>query len=205
MLNKIYQSIPLYRLLGYLMIPALLPLLWISFHYWTATREWKNLASHLEAVQHQSAIKAQKQRLNNLIRKTYADADHFYIDHQLETMSFLKKEKEGLEALFQNRAYTGNDAAEQRYAFITGEKNRFLMTQGNIQTAENIRQSTEVLSHSVELSFSDLDELLSRIEEKQPGQPQLLITHLRLNRKQIATGGEVFETQLKLLKREFES
>lgn len=202
-MKKLSQSIPLSRLALYIVLAGFLPLLFVGYFYTKEKNEWSAVADRIMAVHSLSEQKARKQSLNNALRKKYSDADYFYLDNQVETLSFLKKEREALESLFQNPSFTGNEAAEKRYAFLLGEANRLHFTEGSVQSGEGLQETIEIQAHPVEIDTQDLKEILVRLEGNRPGKPQLVITDFKLNKKAHPNGNQVFELNLKLLKREF--
>jgi hypothetical protein len=202
-MKKINSSIPLSRLVLYIVLAGFLPLFFIAYSYTKQKGEWDSINDRIMAVHSLSEQKARKQSVNNAVRKKYADADCFYLDNQLESLNFLKKEREALENLIQNPSFTGNEAAEKRYAFLLGDSNRLQFTEGSVQSGDGLQETTEILSHSVEVDTSDLKEILARLEGNRCGKPQLLITDFKLNKKAHLNGNQVFELNLKLLKREF--
>lgn len=202
-MKKRAPIIPLSRLTLYIAIAALLPLFFVGYFYSKEKNEWNAVADQIMAVHSLSEKKARKQSLNNAIRKKYSDADCFYLDNQVESLAFLKKEREALENLIHNPSFTGNEAAEKRYAFLLGEVNRLKFTEGSVQSGEGLQETTEIQAHPIEVDTQDLKELLARLEGNRPGKPQLLITDFKLNKKMHSNGNQVFELNLKLLKREF--
>lgn len=201
--NSLMSSIPFPRLIIYIVILSFLPLLFVGYRYTKKNQEWEAVQTQLLAVRRLSETKARKQYLNTLVRSNYSEADQLYIDNHLESLSFLKKEREALQKLLLNPTFTGNEAAEKRYAFLSSEANRFEFNQGSIQTAEGVQESNLMLAHPVEIDTQDLKEILTRIEGTRKGKPQLIITDLKLHKKAHRTGNEVFELNMKLLKREF--
>lgn len=203
MMNKLLQSIPFSRLVIYIVLLTLFPVFGIGFLYLKEKNTWNEVAEQILTVHSLSEQKARKQSMNTTVRKKYAKADDFYLDNQVETINFLKKEREALENLVQNPTFTGNELAERRYAFLSGEANRLQFTQGAVQGAEGVQETTVILAHPVEVDNQDLKELLMRVEGNRPKKPQLLITDFKLNKKAHSNGNEVFEVNMKLLKREF--
>ncbi len=86
---------------------------------------------------------------------------------------------------------------------MTGPANRIQFTEGASQNGEGFVETIEIMSHPVEIDDQDLKEILNRIEGIRPGKPQLIISDFKLVRKALSGGNEVFETHLKLLKREY--
>jgi hypothetical protein len=203
MLKKHLNALPLNRLLIYLTLLGFLPLFFTVFHYSKKKNDWDGVAQQILNVQHFTANVARKQATNRAVRAIYRDAEQFYLENQLEPLVFLKKEKEALEHLLLSPTFTGNEAAEKRHAFLTSNSNRFEWIQGSLQASEGIEQADVLLAHSVEIDANDLKEILMRIEGSRKAKPQLIITDFKLNKKELSNGNEVFELNMKLLKREF--
>ncbi len=203
-MKKHVNNIPISRLVAYIIALCLLPLFFIGYFYIKQQSEWDEVLNKIAAVHSFSEHKARKQALNMAVRAKYSQADDFFLDNQVESLTLLRKEREALENLIQNPSFTGNEAAEKRYTFLAGEANRIQFTQGSVHTGEGgVQETAEILAHPVEANASDLKELLARIEGERPGKPQLLVTDFWLKRKAHSNGNEVFEINLKLLKREF--
>lgn len=203
MLKKLSLSIPFPRLIIYLMVLGLFPLLFVGYQFVSQKKQWNLVNQQILAVREMAEGKIRKQHLNTLVREKFSDFDQFYLNHHLETLSFLRHEKESLEKVIQNPAFTGNEAIEKRHLFLTGSANRMQFTEGTSQNAEGFVETVEILSHPVEIDHLDLKEILNRIEGVRPGKPQLIISDFKLVRKALSSGNEVFETHLKLLKREY--
>ncbi len=202
-LKKQLKSISISRLITYLVIISLFPLIYVGFNFLKRKQRWESVSQRIEAVRHLAEIKTRGQSINHLIREEYADSDPFYIDTQLESLSFLNKEKEALEKMLQNTLFTGNEWVENRYTFITSEGNRIRFTEGDIQKGEGFQESITTILHPVEGDIEDLKEFLARIETYCRSQPQMVVTDFTLNRKTYPSSNEVYELTVKILKREF--
>ncbi len=202
-MNKILTTIPLKRLVLYLLILGLVPFVCIGYFYKKEEAAWNRVGERIFAIHSLSLKSAAKQSLNQAIRKKYTSCDDFYLENQVERLSLLKREQDTLRQLIQNPSFTGNEQAEKRFATLTGDANCLKFTEGSRQSGEGIQETTEILARPVEVDTEDLKELLTRIEGDLPAKPQLLITDLKLNRKRHTDGNEVFELSVKLLKREF--
>lgn len=203
MLKKIAQKITLNRLLTYFVLLGFVPIIFAFFHFAKKKKEWDAVLQNILSVEHLAANICRKQALNTTVRTVFAEADPFYLEKQLESLSFLKKEKEALEQLFKSSTYTGNEIAEKRYAYLTSQANRLEWLQGSSLTSEGIQQIEIFLAHPVEIDAYDLKEILTRVEGNRKGKPQLVFTDFKLNKKEHLSGNEVFELNVKLLKREF--
>ncbi len=204
-LKKLSLNLPFNRALIYLVVIGFLPLVFMVFHYTQKKREWDAVSEQINAIHHLSESKARKQYFNTIVRNAYSESDPLYLENQLEPLSFLKKERETLQQLLQSPTFTGNEAAEKRYAQLTSHANRLEFLQGSPQATEGIQETVCWLSHPVEIDSHDLKEILNRLEGKRKGKPQLLITDFKCHKKTLLSGNEVFELNIKLFKREFHS
>lgn len=201
--KKLRDILPLNRLIIYIVILGLIPSALAICYFYQQKKEWDQISEKILSIHEMSETKIRKQYQNILVRNVYSESDPNYFDNQLESLSFLKKEREALEHLLQSPAFTGNEAAEKRYAFITSLTNRLSFMQGSPQSSDGIHESICMLSHPIEIDGNDLKEILNRIEGNRKGKPQLIITELKLNKKTHMNGNEVYELNLKLKKREF--
>lgn len=203
MIKKALASLPLNRLLIYLVVLGAVPLIGVLIHTSAKRKEWAAVSEQMMELQNYSIHTSRKQMVNRTVRALYSEAEHMYLENQLEPLAFLKKEKEALEHLFSSPTFTGNEAAEKRYHFLTSRANHFEWIQGSIQAAEGIQQAELLLAHPVEVDAQDIKEILTRIEGNRKGKPQLIITDFKLSKKGLPNANEVFEFNMKLLKREF--
>lgn len=203
MFKKLISTLSMNRLIFYLIMVGLVPVFVVIIHYTKKRKEWEAVSEQIVNIQHFSAQATRKQSLNSVVRSVFAEADQFYLENQLEPLSFLKKERETLEQLLRSSNFTGNEAAEKRYSFLTSNANRFEWVQGSTQAAEGFQETDILLAHPLEIDAHDLKEILMRIEGNRKGKPQLIITDFRLHKKELSSGNEVFEVNMKLLKREF--
>ncbi len=202
-LKKLIQSVAISRLIIYFVIIGFLPTVYVGYNFLKKRKEWEQVAYKLRATRHLSQVNASKQSLNQLVRERYVDVDPFYLDNQLESIVFLKKERESLEKILKSPTYTGNEGIEKRYAYLISAENRLQFTEVELPRGEGFQENIASLSHSIEVDEEDLQELLAHIETYHQHQPQLIITDFKLKRKTNLDGIEVFELTTKLLKREF--
>lgn len=205
MLKKLIHSIPLNRLTFYLLALGFLPLLYIPFDYASKSKKLQQMEEFLDEVTQTARAKEQKQEINTCVKSSFAKADPSYLEHQLEGLCFLQNEKEALEKIMKKGSFPGGPAVEQRYHFLTAGDNRLRFEANALAAKEKIEQSVESLAHPVEIDGGDLKKILSLIEEKQAGQPQLILTDFKLHKKNTANNNEVYELDLQILKREFPS
>lgn len=191
------------RILIYITLFALLPTLFVALRLHSRLAELDAIEARIDNLLQTSYIKERKQALNQEARTLFADADHFYIDKELETMTFLKSEIAQLEALLEEEPALPSREVVQRLNFLK-EKNHLTFSEGQVQSFDGVQEWQESFSHPIELDIDDLSTLLSAIEDRAPGRPQMLITHATLERQALESGSEVFTLNLKLIKREFE-
>lgn len=205
-MNQIPQS----RALIYIMMLCMLPALAICFYIWSSYGELETLDQKIDYLQEQAYLKEKRQAVNQSLRNHYKETDQFYIDKQLETIDLLNNESEALQKLTQQKNVPEDEATKRRLEFLNGPGNAISFTEGVVQNYGSFQETTETLSHPVEVSVSDLSTLLSRIEGTSlagqtpaPGRPQLIVLDFKIEKKKLADKNEVFQLNMKLLKREF--
>jgi hypothetical protein len=206
MKEKISQN----RLVIYLMLFGLIPFFLVVFSYLSDRSELDALEQQLDATHYSLLSQQQKQSLNNRVRAHFRDADHFYIDKHLETLTFLESEIEALQQIVSHNAVAGNPRVEERLEFLLSPANCLAFTESAVLSYDNFQEMIETAIHTVEVNTEDLQKILSRIEGTKigpytapTGKPQLIITDFRLERKKTLNQNEVFLLYVKLLKREF--
>lgn len=206
MLDKIPQQ----RLLLYALLVGLVPILFAVVSIMAGQNRLNELDDTLTHVEQMAYQREKKQAVNMAVKAHFSDADHFYIDKNLETLSFLEHEVESLHKITGNKNFPEDENVKKRLDFLTGDGNSMAFTEGVVQTGPFFQEVTETLVHPVEVNVSDLKQILARIEGVDigsyvsgPHRPQLIILDFKLDKKKIAEKNEVYQLNLKLLKREF--
>lgn len=204
------KNIPKTRLLLYAMLAGLLPFVFVVFAYMSEKSGLDDLHNAVQDMQDSARTRERKQAGNMAVRGHYRDADHFYIDKYVETLTFLEQEVESLQKLVNNKNFVGDEQVKKRLELLTGSANSMNFSEGIVQSSPNFQEVTETLVHPVEVNSTDLQKILARIEgipigpfTPGPNRPQLIILDFKLDRKNITDKNEVFTLNLKLLKREF--
>lgn len=205
-----FKDIPVDRLVVYLLILGLLPLFFVGFLFLSQKHELNQLANNLEWAQDRALSIKQKQALNKAARHEFCDVDHFYIDKQLENLTFRNEEIANLRKISSHPNFPDDDQVKKRLDFLTGKSNKLLFSEGVVQTTPTFQEVVESLVHPVEVDAKDIQQILAKVEgvdigECEPGakRPQLIITDFRLEKKGGTAQDEVFLLNMKLLRREF--
>ncbi len=204
------REIPLQRLLIYAAILGLLPLFLVLFQLQKRHQDLSFLKQRIEGVEEIALAKQSKQALNRRIRAHYAKADHFYIDKQLESLTFLQPEVATLKEALSQEDVGENQAALQRLEFLTGGENTLRFTEGGVISFDGIQDTPETMQRPIEINEKDLQQILSSIEgvsiggfAPPQGKPLLLVLDFKLQRKEVVGDHETYSLLLKLIKREF--
>lgn len=204
------QSIPQGRALIYIMILCLIPSLIAGFYFYRYANEVETVDEKIESVRAQAMIKEKRQSINQALRTHFKETDPFYIDKQLETLTFLEPEVEAIQNLTKQKNFPEDETIKRRLDFLTSSANAVSFTEGVVQNYGVFQETTETLSHGIEVNLKDLHKLLTRIEGVSvggetvpPGRPQLIILDFKLDKKKSSDKNEVFLLNMKLLKREF--
>ena len=189
------------RFLVYIAVCALLLLCLVGYSFLRQRAAWQEVEASIHQIQLAHRAKQVRQAGNSALRRAMMGGDSQRFS-ALSCLIFLAKEREALEHLFAGHAFTGNEAAERRYGFINGSENQLSFIEGSSQDVEGVWECELSLAHPVEVDVDDIKSLLHLVEGREEA-PQLLFTDWRLLRKETGLGSEVYELNLKLLKREF--
>lgn len=198
----------------YCLLIGLLPLLLAIFFYFSQCSQLEQLQSSLEYIQDEAVLKERKQALNIAVRQHFRDADHFYIDKQIETLKLLESETELLQKISGDKSFANDERIKKRLEFLTGagghQRNALVFSEGIVQKFPLFQETVETLMYPVEINTKDLQEILAKIEGVKigdsvpgPNRPQLFITDFKLEKKTNNDKNQVFQLNLKLIKREF--
>ena len=205
-MNKIPQN----RALLYILIVALLPVLISSVYVMSRFKNLDNLNQEYDTLKETLLFKDQRQASNKKVRAYFKDADHFYIDKELETLSFLEPEIEVLQKIVSQKNFPDDEGIKKRLEFLMGSGNDLIFNEGVVQNYGPFQEVLETQAHPVEINVNDLKKILSRIEgieiadnEIHRSRPQLLILDFKLDKKTSPDKNETYQLSMKLLKREF--
>ena len=206
----ISSAIPQQRMMLYLLIAGLLPILGVYLSFSYEKNSLNQLENQIEKLESGAFSREKKQALNMATMAHFREADHYYIDKQLETLSFLEPEIESLKKMLSNPNFPEDEAVKKRFDYLSGEENSLVFTEGVVQSTPLFQEVTETLVHPVEVNVDDIKNILCRIEGVPIGnctlpenRPQLLILDFKIDKKNVSEKNQIFILNLKLLKREF--
>lgn len=204
-----FSNIPQKRMMAYLIALGLVPFALLAFNLMSQLNSVSSIESMIANVRETAHTKEMKQAVNSAVKNNFRDADHFYIDKQIETLVFLEPEIESLQKVISNKNFPDDENIKKRLEFLTGGNN-MVFTEGVVQSNPYFQETTETLVHPVEVNVKDISAILSKIEgiemdDQTPGpnRPQLIILEFKLDKKHVTEKNDVFVLNLKLLKREF--
>lgn len=202
-------DIPHQRILIYLLILGILPMVWAFTHVSGKLRRVGSIITQVDTIHSFASLQDKRQERNRAVIEVHRDADHFYIDKHLETMRFLETEVAALQKLTNQEATAGNEAVSRRFEHLV-KNNKMQFVEGVVQTTTSYQETTETLATPVEIDASDLREILAKIDGITIGpygpaskSPQLLVLSFKITKQTSPQKNEVFLLNLKLLKREF--
>jgi len=204
-----FSNIPHQRLILYALIIGLLPILLVLLNIYSQQSDISSLKQNINYLQEMIITRETKQAANLAIKDQYKNADHFYIDKQIESIRLLKPEIESLKKIASQNNVVDNEAVKKRLEYLLNG-NKIVFTEGVVQNTPFFQETIETLVHPIEVNQDNLQEILSKIEgikigSYDPGaeRPQMIVIDLKLDKKRIEEKNEVFLLNLKLLKREF--
>lgn len=207
---KMFNKIPHQRAVLYLIFLGLIPVFAIFYNFQMNLTKVEKLHATIQSMHQQALLKEKKQALNLAVKHHFRDADHFYIDKQLENMVFLEPEIESLQKIAMDPIFAEEPSIKKRIEFLTNNGNNLTFAEGAVQTFPFFQEVTETLVHPVEVNIPDLQKILAKIEgvkigENEPieGRPQLIILEFKIDKKKVNEKNDLFLLNMKLLKREF--
>lgn len=210
-MNQFYNSIPASRWIIYALIVGSLPIFIVLFQLYSYSSEVSTLGDLVSSTYQSAIIKEKQQATNRAVMSHYQNADRFYIDKNIESITPLKQEIAALEKIAKQNNFIENEDVTNRLNFLK-DKNKIVFAEGVVQTYPHFTETNETLVHPVEVDLKDLENLLSKIEgidigpfKPGPHPLQLIITDFKLEKKNAGKDNEVFNLNLKLLKREYSS
>ena len=166
-------------------------------------------ARFADATKKGKAALQKKTRKEKFIYR-YSKSGPFFLDRQIEALSFLEKEQETLQSMIQHPAVQSKRMLKERLEFLTSEANRLVFTEENIRTSSQIKETEEKQRLPVQMSEEDLQRLLTAVEDLAVGQnqplsqtPQLLVRDMKIKKIENPLHSEVYEVEMELLKREW--
>lgn len=205
-----FKNIPHHRLVLYILICGLLPVCAVLFYLVSQLEVLDRLKMNIEQVSSKAFLREQKQATNMAVQSFFKEANHSYLDKEIETIPLLQPETQSLQKIVVNPNFTEDEGVKKRLEFLSGKGNRLVFSEGVVQSTPVFQEVVETLVHPVEVNTEDLKNLLAKIEGKKidsfepgPGRPQLMIVDFKLERKSISDKNDVYLLNLKLVKREF--
>lgn len=205
-----FKNIPQTRLLAYIMVLGLIPFFLVLVNFMNDQASVSSIDNTIQMIGMMGANIEKKQALNIAVRNNYLDADHFYIDKNVENLQFLTPEIEGLEKVMTNKNFPDDENIKKRLEFLQSGENTLVFSEGIVQSNPFFQEVLETLVHPVEVDADDIREILAKIEGNPirnyapgPNRPQLIILEFKFDKKQLSEKNEVYLLNMKLLKREF--
>lgn len=205
-----FSTIPLNRLLLYIMLLALLPAALIFILFQSPIELRRSLENEINSASQRALLFEKKQAVNLALRQQFLDADHSYIDKYLESLTLLEPEIEALQQVVRGRHLAENETINKRLDLLSGKGNKIAFSEGVVESYPYFQDTAETLTHPVEIDIDDLQKILSTVEgmkigpnEPPPGRPELIILDFKLEKKNVTPNNQAFLLNMKLLKREF--
>lgn len=188
----------------------LLPILLIGGYLFTQLANLQILEDRFaDAAKKGKTAVERKMRAEHFIKR-YSNADPYFLDRQIESLSFLQKEREQIESLLNHPALSQKQTLQDRLRFLAGDRNRLTFAEENIRSSPQIKETEEKQRHPVQMDGSDLARLCALIEDipvgsfrPLPRMPQLLFLDFRMKKIQTPFHSEIYELEAELLKREW--
>jgi hypothetical protein len=207
------------RKLLYFLLSGMLPLFFVSLYFYSQNTFEKSLSYALSDAITLAQEKNAKEYMNKQVKVLFHDAEHFYIDKEIETIQPLTSEIAKLQSILDQGYHPNEDELRKRLSYLTSGQNALSFTEGSIKSYKDFQETIETLSHPVEVSVDDLVAVLSKTEgvslsnqnvanqnvvnqNTSTKRPHLIITECKLEKRKGLTQ-DLYALELKVLKREY--
>jgi hypothetical protein len=204
------KNISKQRALALIIFCGLLPFCFALMNFISNKNQLDELENNLKQTEQLAFVREKKQAINMALRNHNKDADHFYIDKHLETLTFLEPEIDHLHKIVNNPNFAEDDAVKRRLDHLTGTGNNMIFSEGVVQSYPLFQETTETLVHPVEVNILNIQQILCHVEGVEiglftppPHYPQLIVLDFKMDKKSLNEKNDVFILNMKLLKREF--
>jgi hypothetical protein len=195
------------QILLFLLVLSIPPLC-AGIYLFTNSRSFLSLHEQFEACLKKAKGASERRIRNERFLVRHKKPDPYFLDKEIEAMSFLIQERNQLRNWASHPAISNKELVLARLNFLESDQNRLSFVEENIQSSRQFKETVEKQRHPIEMNNDDLKILLSRIEDYEPNikdhRPQLIISEFTLCKKKTPLDNEVFEIQMNLLRREFD-
>lgn len=167
------------------------------------------LEKTFEKTQRTMAVSLRKRAKRDQFLNHHVLADSYYLDKQIESLTFLAPEIESLKGLVGNPAFAKIEET-QKVLDTLQKNNRIRFTEGEVIAEGKVQETEESQVSPILVNQSDLEILLNRVEGVSIGNlkppkklPQLLIKNFHLRKIPLLKAKDLYSIQMTLLKREF--
>jgi len=204
------ESIPIQRLLFYLLVIGFLPIFFTLSSIYIKKTERQDLLNSLDASITQKSLQNTSEVYNTATRKHFANTDPFYISKELETLHLLEQEKQELEKAARSSFIQQEKSLQKRQSFLSGTSNMLTFSSGKEQSFSNCKEILYTQQQPVEVNVQDIQKILSLVEGKKVGpflpketRPHLLLSQFSLKKNE-GFLNEVFSLHMQIIQREYE-
>jgi hypothetical protein len=187
-----------------------LPPLWAALYLGLNIMEFTEEEEQLTRTCQKSVQTLKRMEAKEAFLQRHAHAIPYFLDQEIESLSFLQQERSQLERLLAHPALAERDIFQERLHFLQSDQNRLAFTEEAIRTSEKIKEIEEKQRSPVQMDEKDLQRLLSLIEDlhippytPKERSPQIVIRDFCLERKMSPLQTPVLEVEMDLLTREF--
>lgn len=178
---------------------AFIPLMIIAFYQISARERLALLEDSFATIQAHADLVNKIKETNDLAIKQMQGADSSYLSHPIH---LLEGEIRRLQTISKN-----DPNLQRRYDYLSTE-NQLAFLQESFKPGEIFYESSLKLKHPVDLDSEDLKKVLTFIEgvstnlySPKKGRPLMFVTDFKLVRKKSPVQEEIYEVDIKLLKR----
>jgi hypothetical protein len=194
-------------LIWVLLMIAPVPFFIFLFHFLFGLQSLSKLEEEMERIHAKMVVFQETERKESFLLSSLKNPDPYYLDKNVETLTFLLPEIKKLEAIQSENP--DEEQIAKRLQMLKDGSNQLRFSEEQICSNELFRETEEMQQQIVELNEEDLKKLLCLIEGvtiwpygPKEGRPQLIIKDFRLSKKELSSHEKVFVVSIQLIKRE---
>lgn len=202
---KIFSSLPVQRLVFYMLSVLLLPIVVAYIYTQSLITNAHDTFQEFQRSELQIQQKIGQQKQNKAIIHKYAHKDPLFLHKNIESLPFLQTEIQALKKQLGVSCTPDDVALQRRLQTLLQTDNKCTFLETSTENGSFYKQIIETQNKAIEIDNADLETILQIIEtedETQKEKPHLLVLEARLDRKKnlLSDSWSLF---LKILRREY--
>jgi hypothetical protein len=198
-------AIPPQRIVLYSLIGALLFVFVFAVHTKKTIEESRQQRKYLQHLGQKITTKIFHQKNNRDILLHFSKKDPLFLHKAFSSFSPLSKERALLQKRTQKNVLPEDALLIKRGAYLSSGENQFVFVETSMEIGSQYKETIERQTKPVEVNTTDLEKILSLIEDphqQNSQRPHLIVSEARIERKK-GILQEVWAVHFNIIRREY--